>query len=102
MPLVVIGLSHHTSPVEVRERFVFSEARIPATLELIRANRIADEAVILSTCNRVEIYAATAAPPLQSAAALHDFLLRCHEYRDPLTDEIYRLSEPHSVEHLFK
>jgi glutamyl-tRNA reductase len=102
MSLVVIGLSHHTSPVEVRERFVFAEARIPATLELIRTTKIADEAVILSTCNRVEIYAATSTPPLQSAAALQDFLLRCHEYRDPLTDEIYRLSEPHSIEHLFK
>jgi len=33
---------------------------------------------------------------------LKEFLVRCHDYRDPLTDEIYALSEPASVEHLFK
>src|SRR6266576_438939 len=36
MPLVVIGLSHHSAPVTVRERFAFAEARIPATLQLLR------------------------------------------------------------------
>ena len=102
MALVVIGLSHHTSPVQVRERFAFSDARIPATLELIRSSGIAEEAAILSTCNRVEMYVATAGHAPPELAGLREFLLRCHDYRDPLTDEIYTLSEPHSVEHLFK
>ncbi len=102
MSIVVIGLSHHTSPVAVRERFAFGEARIPATLQLLRDAGLADEAVILSTCNRVEIYASTSLEPRQAFSALHDFLIHCHDYRDPLTDEIYKLSEPHSVEHLFK
>ena len=102
MSIVVIGLSHHTSPVTVRERFAFAEARIPATLQLLRDGGLADEALILSTCNRVEIYASTSLDPRQAFSALHDFLIHCHDYRDPLTDEIYKLSEPHSVEHLFK
>jgi len=102
MPLIVIGLSHHTSPVHVRERFAFAEARIPATLELLRTTGVADEAVILSTCNRVEMYAATTQPAQQSLAALREFLVRCHDYRDPLTDEIYSFTEPQSIEHLFK
>ena len=59
MPIVVIGLSHHSSPVTVRERFAFSETIIPAALQKLRSAGIADEAVILSTCNRVEIYVAT-------------------------------------------
>ena len=59
MSVVVIGLSHRTSPVELRERFAFGEARIPAALQLLRDSGVAEEAVILSTCNRVEIYAAT-------------------------------------------
>ena len=63
MPLVVLGLSHHSSPVTVRERFAFAEARMPAALQLLRDSGIADEAVILSTCNRVEIYAATQLEP---------------------------------------
>src|SRR5580704_797776 len=102
MNLVVIGLSHHSAPVTVRERFAFAEARIPATLQLLRDSGVATEAVILSTCNRVELYAVT---PLESRAAftaLRDFLVRCHEYRDPLTDELYTLAEPDSIEHLFK
>lgn len=102
MPIVVIGLSHHSCPVTVRERFAFAEARIPATLQLLRDSSIVDEAVILSTCNRVEIYAATPLEPAKAFVALFDFLVTCHDYRDPLTDEIYRLGEPQSVHHLFK
>jgi len=102
MPLVVIGLSHHTSPVHVREKFAFTEARIPATLDLLRTSRIVQEAVILSTCNRVEIYAATEISAQQSSIALQEFMVRCHDYREPLNGEIYSLGEPHSVEHLFK
>jgi glutamyl-tRNA reductase len=102
MPILTLGLSHHSSPVAVRERFVFAEARVPAALQLIRDSRLADEAVILSTCNRVEIYASTTQEPRQAFSALHDFLINCHDYRDPLTDEIYKLAEPHSIRHLFK
>src|SRR2546421_4312658 len=102
MSLVVIGLSHHTSPVTVRERFAFSEARIPATLHLLRESGLVQEAVILSTCNRVEIYAATTLPPSQAFTELRSFLIKCADYHDPMTDEIYALAEPHSLHHLFK
>jgi glutamyl-tRNA reductase len=100
--LVVLGLSHRSSPVTVRERFAFEEARVPAALQTLRDSGAADEAVILSTCNRVEIYAVSQMEPAQAFAALRDFLVTHHEYRDPLTDEIYTLSEPHSLYHLFK
>jgi glutamyl-tRNA reductase len=102
MPIVVIGLSHHSSPVTVRERFAFAEARIPAALELLRSSGVAEEAVILSTCNRVEIYAASTLEPAKAFASLQEFLLTVHNYRDPLTDEIYTLDEPQSIHHLFK
>jgi glutamyl-tRNA reductase len=102
MSVVVIGLSHRSSPVELRERFAFDEARIPATLQLLRQEKIADEAVILSTCNRVEIYAATSLQSTQAFAELKEFLVTCHDYRDPITDEIYALTEPQSLQHLFR
>src|SRR3984957_8613139 len=102
MNLVVIGLSHHSAPVTVRERFAFAEARIPATLQLLRDSGLVAEAVILSTCNRVELYAVTPLEPRAAFVALRGFLVNCHEYRDPITDELYELAEPHSVEHLFK
>lgn len=102
MPIVVLGLSHHSSPVTVRERFAFAEARIPATLQLLRDEGMADEAVILSTCNRVEIYVATSLSLSEAAVELKEFLISCHDYHDPITDEIYALGEPQSVEHLFR
>jgi glutamyl-tRNA reductase len=102
MHVVVIGLSHHSSPVTVREKFAIGEARIPAALQTIRESGIAEEAVILSTCNRVEIYAATSIEPRRAFKELQEFLVRIHDYRDPLTDELYKISEPDSIEHLFK
>jgi glutamyl-tRNA reductase len=100
--IVVLGLSHHSSPVELRERFAFAEARVPAVLQLMRDEGLVNEAVILSTCNRVEIYASTSLDSTKAFAELKEFLVTCHDYRDPLTDEIYALSEPQSIHHLFK
>jgi glutamyl-tRNA reductase len=102
MPLLVIGLSHHSSPVDVRERFAFDEAKVPTALQSLRESGVAEEAVILSTCNRVEVYAVSPLEARDGFAALREFLIRFHAYKDPLTDEIYSLNEPHSIYHLFK
>jgi len=102
MPIVVIGLSHHTSPVEMRERFAFADAAIPGVLQRLRDSGLAEEAVILSTCNRVELYAALPAADRDALSSLRRFLLEVREYRQPVDNEIYALNEPHSVEHLFK
>lgn len=102
MPLFVIGLSHHSSSVTVRERFAFAEARIPEALQQLRNAGAVQEAVILSTCNRVEIYVVSALAPAQVSEALQNFLRECHDYHEPLTDEFYSLTEPQSVYHLFK
>jgi glutamyl-tRNA reductase len=100
--ILTLGLSHHTAPVELRERFALTEARVPATLAQLREARLVEEAVLLSTCNRVELYAVTTAEPKRVFSELLEFLCRIHDYRDPLTDHIYKFAEPHSVEHLFK
>lgn len=102
MPIVVIGLSHHSSPVTVRERFAFAETIIPDALQKIRRSGIAEEAVILSTCNRVEIYVSTSLDKHDAPVALQKFLLEHHNYTGELNGEIYALSEPKSLEHLFK
>lgn len=102
MPVVLVGLSHKSCPVTVREKFAFTEAKIPATLQIIRESGIAEEAVILSTCNRVELYASTSLDPGRACAELQELLVRIHDYRDPINDELYKLGEPDSVEHLFK
>jgi glutamyl-tRNA reductase len=88
--------------VSLRERFAFAEARVPGTLEQLRASGLVDEAVILSTCNRVELYASTNDDSKKAFEELVEFLRHVHDYHDPLTDELYKLAEPHSVEHLFQ
>jgi len=102
MNLIVIGLSHHSAPVTLRERFAIAEANIPETLEALRASGLALEAVILSTCNRVELYAVTESEPRVAFLALCEFLARRQDYRQPLGAEFYTLAEPQSIEHLFK
>src|SRR4051794_26049133 len=57
MKLVLAGLNHRTAPVEVREQLALSSREVPAVLTELQA-RGASEAVILSTCNRVEVAAA--------------------------------------------
>ncbi len=102
MSLLLIGLNHRTAPVTLREQFAVAETRVPDMLALLRREGIAEEAVILSTCNRVEVYVATSAEPRRAFDELVAFLMHCAGYRDPLTDEIYKLAEPQSLEHLFK
>ncbi len=58
MYLVVVGLNHKTAPVEVREKLSFSETDLPKHLEKLTSNKILRGCVVLSTCNRTEIYAA--------------------------------------------
>jgi glutamyl-tRNA reductase len=102
MSVVVIGLSHRTSPVELRERFAFAGETIPDALQALRAAGIATEAAILSTCNRVEIYAVTPLAPDAAFAELKKFLVAHHAYDGALGDELYTFAEPHSLHHLFK
>jgi glutamyl-tRNA reductase len=102
MPLVVIGLSHRTSPVEMRECFAFAESAIPEALCRLRQEGLADEAVIVSTCNRVELYVAVPSDDSRTCSALHQFLVKDRNYSPDVNGEIYSLREPQSLEHLFK
>jgi glutamyl-tRNA reductase len=102
MALLVIGLSHHSSPVATRERFAFSEASIPGALAALRAAGAAREAVILSTCNRVEIYAASDLPEAVAVAELRKFLFQYHKDKEPSGGEIYAWGGRQGLEHLFR
>lgn len=57
MPLVCLGLSHHTAPVEVREHHAFPQSRIGEVLTALRDYPAVREAAMLQTCGRLEIYA---------------------------------------------
>lgn len=102
MSLLVIGLSHRTAPVELRERFAFSEGTIPAALEKLRETGVAQEAVIVSTCNRVELYAASGLDAATALPALTRFLADWHHFAGTFNSELYTLADLEGLQHLFK
>src|SRR5262249_24968367 len=56
--IVVVGLSHKKAPIEVREKLAGARAAVPEVLARLTSSDFIGEAVVLSTCNRVEVYAA--------------------------------------------
>ena len=57
--IVIVGLNHRTAPVEMRERIAFDQSLLGETLRCLRALGSVHEGAVLSTCNRVEVVAAT-------------------------------------------
>lgn len=57
MQLAVLGLNHNTAPVEVRERLAMTPERVRGCLDIVYRLPVLDEAVLLTTCNRTELYA---------------------------------------------
>lgn len=56
MDISVIGLSHHTAPVEVRERLSLSADEVGKLLRAVHSEGVVEEALLLATCNRTEFY----------------------------------------------
>jgi glutamyl-tRNA reductase len=103
MHIITVGLDHHTSPVEVRERLAFQPSQYPAAYKqlLCGADVPLREAVILSTCNRVEVYAA-ALDVTEGQQAIVNFLYAFHGLApDALPSALYRLNGGEAVAHLF-
>jgi glutamyl-tRNA reductase len=101
MSVVLVGLNHQTAPVRIRERFAFAKVDLPPALDRLCQSGFAEEAVILSTCNRVELYVATCVQPQKAFAALETFLLESHGGNEALEDaSLYRMIEPESLVHL--
>ncbi len=102
MQLSLVGLSHHTAPIEVRERLHFPEKDLPAALHALAERDAVEEAIILSTCNRVEILARLA-DDADARTLLGDFLSRQRRVaRDLLEKHLYHHSQREAVRHVFR
>jgi glutamyl-tRNA reductase len=99
--IVVVGVSHRTAPLAVRESLAFAKDRLAEALLALRAETGAAEAMILSTCNRVELYARQDDPG--AVEAVERFLARYHN-RDgrELQPVLYRLADADAVRHAFR
>jgi glutamyl-tRNA reductase len=105
MTLVVIGINHRTAPVDIREKVVFAGEELPEALrELVRVPGVR-EALIVSTCNRTELYCSTGhADPAHIGQAVSDWLEHWHDLADhgvDLRGSLYRLQGTKAIEHLF-
>ena len=100
----VVGVSWRTAPVTVRERLAFRDEEMDGALGDLLASPEIEEAVILSTCNRVEIYGSCAAAGMAAAAAAsRSFLARSRGVAaEGLAAHIYERSDDDAVRHLFR
>jgi glutamyl-tRNA reductase len=97
MAFNVLGINHKTAPVALREKVAFSEDRLLAALRTLRQEAGVAEVVILSTCNRTEVYWAGSA----SGAELSLWLERHHGNDLDLASSLYVHQEQRAVEHAF-
>ncbi|RKU24127.1 glutamyl-tRNA reductase [Candidatus Poribacteria bacterium] len=103
--IISIGTSHHVAPIEFREKLAFSEAQLTESLQHLRESYQIHEAVILSTCNRVEVYAVANAVRTADAAAkmLIEFLSHYHYIGvEPLKKWTYLHHNLETIQHLFR
>jgi glutamyl-tRNA reductase len=98
--IVVVGLNHETAPVAVREALAFPKDRLAEALAHVREETGLEEAMILSTCNRVEVYGRAPEPSLDAVAA---FVARFHgKTADEIAPHLYRLEGDPAIRHAFR
>ena len=97
MSLLVFGLNHRTAPIDVREHIVFDADRLPQALAALATQAGIQEGLIISTCNRTELYCVVES----DGAALPDWLASWSGGNPLLKDCLYRLEDAEAVRHVF-
>jgi glutamyl-tRNA reductase len=103
MEIVLVGLNHRTASVEVRERVSFTAEQSRKAAEELRSRGILQETLVLSTCNRSEIYGVPPETSHECAPGLSTFLSEFHSVRpDVLSISLYHHYDREAVRHLFR
>ena len=101
MSIIVVGLNHKSAPVEIREKLAFNANNIPLALSQFLQKYPSSEAVILSTCNRVEMYVSSLEGTLKFEDIL-SFLSEFHKIEmNYLSTYLYHYIDDRAVNHLF-
>jgi glutamyl-tRNA reductase len=101
--VALIGCNHQTAPIELRERIVFSTQQALQAADELRHQGILEEAVVLSTCNRSELYGVPGDLSPSATEAMEAYFTSFHQIpRDELTGRIYRWTGPEAVRHLYR
>jgi glutamyl-tRNA reductase len=102
MSIVVVGLNHKTAPVEVREKLSFPEATVPEALGKLASYEGVNECIIVSTCNRVEIYASVQESK-DGVGRIKQFISDYHGIAPEVLDRsLYVHSEAKGARHVFR
>ncbi|MGF1473859.1 MAG: glutamyl-tRNA reductase [Rubrobacteraceae bacterium] len=101
MLIAVAGMNHRSASVEVRERVAFSPCAGRNFLQRVKQDGIASEAVLLSTCNRTELYAVVEDEGARSRI-LDSFARKRKIDRETLEECVYWLTEADAVRHLYR
>ena len=101
MSIILAGVSHHNTPLSIRERLYFPEGNMSEWLDRLAGYHGLDERLILSTCNRVEVYSAVDDLE-QGLDAIHRFFLESRDIgREELNAHLYVHREAEATRHLF-
>ena len=103
MEIVLIGLNHRTASVDLRERVAFTPEQAREAAEQLRSRGILEESLVLSTCNRSELYGVPREDATDSAGAVELFVASFHQLSlSELDGSLYRHRDSHAVRHLFR
>src|SRR6202161_1020518 len=101
--VALIGCNHRPAPVEVRERITFTPQQALQAADELRDRGILEEAVVLSTCNRSDLYGVPGDANPTPAEAMEDYFRSFHRIgRADLAGRVYRWTGPGAVRHLFR
>lgn len=102
MFILVVGLNHRTAPVEIRERITYPEHVLPKALAQLKLKQRVEACAILSTCNRVEVYAAVTDVEI-GLQGIKEFLSETSGLpQDEIRDYLYVHTLYDAVRHLFR
>lgn len=101
MHIIVSGLSHKTAPIEIREALAFPTHELGECLNDLLFYEHINESVILSTCNRTEIYAVANDIEAGKENVAH-FLENCHSLNRNIREHLYFHDSVGAVHHLFR
>jgi glutamyl-tRNA reductase len=98
MQLFAFGINHHTAPLSVREQVVFHADHLTTALRELVDRRPVQEAAIISTCNRTEVYCSTEDP-----RAAMDWMAGYHRLKtQQIEPYVYQLPQEKAVKHAFR
>src|ERR1700726_242004 len=103
MEIVLVGLNHRAAPLDIRERVSFTLEQARRAADELRSRALLEESLVLSTCNRSELYGVPPEASHECAPGLSSFLSEFHSVRpDVLNGLLYQHYDRSAVRHLFR